>query len=125
MTTYSLALIGFGGVNRALAELIRDEPGRFASLGFDLRVVAITDLAFGSLIQADGIDVGAVLVDAARALRSPGSQGEMRIPAMRKSSRTVRPTSSLNHVHQSGRRRTFRFPCALGPGSRQARRDHQ
>lgn len=61
MTTYSLALIGFGGVNRALAELIRDEPERFASLGFDLRVVAITDLAFGSLVQADGIDLGAVL----------------------------------------------------------------
>ncbi len=52
MTTYNLALIGFGGVNRALAELIRDEPQRFASLGFELRVVAITDLAFGSLVQA-------------------------------------------------------------------------
>ncbi|WP_458106508.1 homoserine dehydrogenase [Arthrobacter sp. R3-55] len=61
MTTYNLALIGFGGVNRALAELIRDEPRRFASLGFELRVVAITDLAFGSLVQGDGIDLAAVL----------------------------------------------------------------
>lgn len=61
VTTYNLALIGFGGVNRALAELIRDEPHRFASLGFELRVVAITDLAFGSLVQADGIDLAAVL----------------------------------------------------------------
>lgn len=61
VTTYNLALIGFGGVNRALAELIRDEPHRFASLGFELRVVAITDLAFGSLDQADGIDLAAVL----------------------------------------------------------------
>ena len=61
MTTYRLALIGFGGVNRALAELIRDEPERFASLGFDLRVVAITDLAFGSLVQAEGIDLRAIL----------------------------------------------------------------
>ncbi|MFW0773225.1 homoserine dehydrogenase [Paenarthrobacter nitroguajacolicus] len=61
MTTYSLALIGFGGVNRALAELIRDEPGRFAALGFDLKVVAITDLAFGSLVQAEGIDLSTVL----------------------------------------------------------------
>jgi len=61
VTTYNLALIGFGGVNRALAELIRDEPYRFASLGFELRVVAITDLAFGSLVQADGIDLAAVL----------------------------------------------------------------
>lgn len=61
MTTYDLALIGFGGVNRALAELIRDEPQRFAALGFDLRVVAITDLAFGSLVQADGINLAEVL----------------------------------------------------------------
>ncbi|MDI2035650.1 homoserine dehydrogenase [Paenarthrobacter nitroguajacolicus] len=61
MTTYNLALIGFGGVNRALAELIRDEPRRFADLGFELRVVAITDLAFGSLVQGEGIDLAAVL----------------------------------------------------------------
>ncbi|MFC8038066.1 homoserine dehydrogenase [Paenarthrobacter sp. NPDC057355] len=61
MITYNLALIGFGGVNRALAELIRDEPGRFSSLGFELRVVAITDLAFGSLVQREGIDLAAVL----------------------------------------------------------------
>ncbi|UKA51663.1 homoserine dehydrogenase [Arthrobacter sp. FW305-123] len=61
MTTYNLALIGFGGVNRALAELIRDEPQRFASLGFGLRVVAITDLALGSLVQAEGIDLAAAL----------------------------------------------------------------
>lgn len=61
MTTYGLALIGFGGVNRALAELIRDEPERFAALGFELKVVAITDLAFGSLVQEDGIDLARVL----------------------------------------------------------------
>jgi homoserine dehydrogenase len=61
VTTYNLALVGFGGVNRALAALIRDEPHRFASLGFELRVVAITDLAFGSLVQDDGIDLASVL----------------------------------------------------------------
>jgi len=61
VTTYNLALIGFGGVNRALAEVIRDEPQRFHALGFELRVVAITDLAFGSLVQADGVDLAAIL----------------------------------------------------------------
>ena len=40
MPTYNLALIGFGGVNRALAQLIADVPNRFAHLGFDLQVVA-------------------------------------------------------------------------------------
>lgn len=61
MKTYRLALIGFGGVNRALAELIRDEPRRFQDLGFELEVTAITDLAFGSLVQPEGIDLAAVL----------------------------------------------------------------
>jgi homoserine dehydrogenase len=59
--TYNLALIGFGGVNRALAQLIVDDPSRFTSLGFDLRVVAITDLALGSLVQAEGINLADVL----------------------------------------------------------------
>jgi homoserine dehydrogenase len=59
--TYNLALIGFGGVNRALAQLIVDDPSRFAALGFDLRVVAITDLAFGSLVQTEGINLADVL----------------------------------------------------------------
>ena len=61
MRTYNLALIGFGGVNRALAQLVDDDPARFDHLGFALKVVAITDLQMGSLIQADGIDLGAVL----------------------------------------------------------------
>ena len=61
MTTYDIALIGFGGVNRTLAELIAargDELSR--KLGFGLRVVAITDLRLGSLVQAGGIDLDAV-----------------------------------------------------------------
>lgn len=61
MKTYNLALIGFGGVNRALAQLIVDDPSRFADLGLELRVVAITDLAFGSLVQGDGIHLADVL----------------------------------------------------------------
>lgn len=61
MRTYNLALIGFGGVNRALAQLIDEEPLRFIELGFELRVVAITDLQMGSLVQPGGIDLGAVL----------------------------------------------------------------
>jgi hypothetical protein len=55
---YNLALIGFGGVNRALAELLRDENARFeAELGIGLRVVAITDLAFGSLDLASVLSI--------------------------------------------------------------------
>lgn len=62
MDRYDLALIGFGGVNRALAELIRDRGAELtAHLGFELRVVAITDLRFGSLMQADGVQLEQVL----------------------------------------------------------------
>lgn len=62
MIHHDLALIGFGGVNRALAEIIRDRGSNLeAELGFGLRVVAITDLRFGSLMQDDGIDLDVVL----------------------------------------------------------------
>lgn len=62
MRTYNLALIGFGGVARSLAEIIRDDSERLASsLGFRMCVVAITDLNMGTLEQPDGIDLAAVL----------------------------------------------------------------
>ncbi|GAQ59998.1 homoserine dehydrogenase [Streptomyces scabiei] len=58
MGRYDLALIGFGGVNRALAELIAHSGERLAKeLGFALRVVAITDLRAGSLVDTGGIDL--------------------------------------------------------------------
>ena len=62
MTTYDIALIGFGGVNRTLAELIatRGETLR-SDLGFGLRIVAITDLRLGSLVQPEGIDLNIAL----------------------------------------------------------------
>ncbi|MGN8026859.1 homoserine dehydrogenase [Microbacterium sp. 22242] len=62
MHRHDLALIGFGGVNRALAEIIQTRGEELADdLGFGLRVVAITDLRLGSLMQTGGIDLGAVL----------------------------------------------------------------
>ncbi|MEQ4723527.1 homoserine dehydrogenase [Nonomuraea sp. B19D2] len=62
MGRYDLALIGFGGVNRALAELISQRGHRLAEdLGFTLRVVAITDLRAGSLVDTDGIDLAPLL----------------------------------------------------------------
>lgn len=68
MANYDLALIGFGGVNRTLAELIQARGTDLErELGFSLRVVAITDLRFGSLICDGGVDLDAVLsLDPAR-----------------------------------------------------------
>ncbi|EEP74763.1 homoserine dehydrogenase [Micromonospora sp. ATCC 39149] len=62
MGRYDLALIGFGGVNRALAALICERGERLsAELGFALRVVAITDLRAGSLVDTEGIDLAPLL----------------------------------------------------------------
>ena len=62
MTTYDIALIGFGGVNRTLAELIATRGERLRSeLGFGLRIVAITDLRLGSLVQPEGVDLSVAL----------------------------------------------------------------
>lgn len=62
MKRYDLALIGFGGVNRTFAELIHTSGSQLTQrLGFELRVVAVTDLRFGTLIQPDGIDLETVL----------------------------------------------------------------
>ena len=58
MHRYDISLIGFGGVNRALAELLVQRGDDLAvELGFILRVVAITDLRAGSLVDLDGIDL--------------------------------------------------------------------
>lgn len=61
MQRYNISLIGFGGVNRALAEIIAEQPERLSSLGIELRVVAISDLALGTLLSASGIDLHAAL----------------------------------------------------------------
>jgi len=59
---YTIALIGFGNVNRTLAEIIHTEGAALAKeLGFTLTVTAITDLRFGTLVDADGIDLGPAL----------------------------------------------------------------
>lgn len=61
MNRHDIALIGFGGVNRAVAELILHRGEELSvQLGFTMRVVAITDLRLGSLMCADGIDLARV-----------------------------------------------------------------
>ncbi|MFC7594130.1 homoserine dehydrogenase [Terrabacter sp. GCM10028922] len=76
MDRYDLSLIGFGGVNRALAELIVQRGDDLAvELGFTLRVVAITDLRAGSLVDIDGIDLVPLLSTEPGALSFAGLAG--------------------------------------------------
>jgi homoserine dehydrogenase len=57
MKIYNIALIGFGGVNRALAELIATKNSLWErDLGFRLNIVAVSDLYLGSVISANGLD---------------------------------------------------------------------
>lgn len=57
MTEYKLALVGFGGVNRALAQLIAERNENWKTeLGFTLKIVGVTDLFLGSVIGREGLD---------------------------------------------------------------------
>ncbi|WCK80077.1 homoserine dehydrogenase [Agrobacterium fabrum] len=57
MTIYNIALIGFGGVNRALAELISAKNSQWErELGFRLNIVAVSDLHLGSVLSPNGLD---------------------------------------------------------------------
>ncbi len=62
MTVYNIALIGFGGVNRALAELIATKNDLWErDLGFRLNIVAVSDLHLGSLVSPNGMDAKALV----------------------------------------------------------------
>lgn len=57
MTEYKLALVGFGGVNRALAQLIAERNQQWKTeLGFTLKIVGVTDLFLGSVMDRHGLD---------------------------------------------------------------------
>lgn len=80
MTEYKIALVGFGGVNRALAQLIAERNRSWKqTLGFSLKIVGVTDLFLGSIINKDGINVTSLLtlpaVKGALAKIPGGSEG--------------------------------------------------
>ena len=55
---YNIALVGFGGVNRALADIIATDPEKFyCEMGFNLRIVAVSDMFLGSVYSPEGIDL--------------------------------------------------------------------
>ena len=57
MTEYKIALVGFGGVNRGLAQLVAERNAEWkASLGFGIKIVGVTDLFLGSIVAEEGLD---------------------------------------------------------------------
>jgi homoserine dehydrogenase len=80
MTEYKIALVGFGGVNRGLAQLIAERNEAWKQeLGFSLKIVGVTDLFQGSIVCRDGVDAallaGLPLVKGALA-QLPGGNAE-------------------------------------------------
>jgi hypothetical protein len=62
VTEYKIALLGFGGVNRALAQLVAEKNELWAAeLGFTLKIVGVSDIFLGSVIGKDGLDPKAPL----------------------------------------------------------------
>ncbi|WP_296655245.1 homoserine dehydrogenase [Paraburkholderia sp.] len=83
MSEYKVALIGFGGVNRALAQLAADNNAQWKQeLGFELKIVGISDLHLGAAVCPDGFDL--------RALRElPAEKGALsRLPGGKKEAAT-------------------------------------
>ncbi|MEW9667445.1 homoserine dehydrogenase [Ammoniphilus sp. 3BR4] len=59
---HNIALLGFGVVGQGLVEIIRDKGTALQQeLGFDAKIVAISDLMKGSLYHPKGLDLNAAL----------------------------------------------------------------
>ncbi|PHQ60914.1 MAG: homoserine dehydrogenase [Robiginitomaculum sp.] len=58
---YNIALIGFGGVNRTLGEIIHRKRTEFTNMGIELNVVSISDLFYGDIHDDNGLDIERIL----------------------------------------------------------------
>ncbi|WP_018150734.1 homoserine dehydrogenase [Leeia oryzae] len=59
---FNLALIGFGGVNHGLAEVIRQKQAMLADrYGMTLNITAVSDMRFGTIWHEDGLDLDALI----------------------------------------------------------------
>ncbi|MBH0332707.1 homoserine dehydrogenase [Brevibacillus brevis] len=60
--THKVALLGFGVVGQGLAEILETKADAlYANVGFEAKVVAISDLMKGSLYHPDGLDLSLAL----------------------------------------------------------------
>jgi len=60
--THKIALIGFGTVGQGFAEILRDRGSMLRdTLGFEARIVAVSDMLKGAVYHPDGLDVARLL----------------------------------------------------------------
>jgi homoserine dehydrogenase len=58
---HKLAIVGFGTVGQGLVELLLEKEEALRTLGFEFRVVAVSDLARGGLYHPKGLDLEGLL----------------------------------------------------------------
>ena len=62
MKIVRMALIGFGNVGQGFAEILRDRKKIYGeNYNLDIRIVAITDLQYGSIYHPEGLDPAALI----------------------------------------------------------------
>lgn len=61
MMMFRLALIGFGGVNQGLVELLKNKQTALAKDGLEVRVTAVADLRIGVVTNPTGIDLDSLI----------------------------------------------------------------
>lgn len=115
MVQYNIALIGFGGVNRALAQLVAERNDLWQSeLGFRLNIVAVTDLNLGSVISQNGIDPRTLVETKFEKGALPAFPADRPRLTMRRSSGRPPPESSLKPPSPILKMANRPFPTAAG-----------
>jgi len=118
MTEYKLALVGFGGVNRALAQLIAERNEQWKTeLGFTLKIVGVTDLFLGSVIGREGLDASVL----ARLPAAKGALAQLAGGEVAALNEAVIKDSGADIIVEA----TGHFVLPLGAGGRPACRHHQ
>lgn len=60
--THKIALLGFGVVGQGLAEILQDKGSSLSTnIGFDAKIVAISDVMKGSVYHPEGLDIAEAL----------------------------------------------------------------
>lgn len=64
--TNKIALLGFGTVGQGLCEILKDKSAYLKEkYGFEYKIVAVADFAFGNVYNPDGLDVDLMIKEAA------------------------------------------------------------
>ena len=62
---HKIAFVGFGTVGQGLAEILLQKKQELKkNYGYEFELVAVTDIAYGTVYNPDGLDLSSLLNDA-------------------------------------------------------------